>query len=139
MSDDGLLLLKVVRDRRAEPRSPSTGRRSLPRYGITDSCAITVTLEGAAGDVLLRQAADLLDISSGGASLLTAGGPSLVAGAKVVLDFSDLKGWAVGQKPAEIRWVQAESGLVDLVLLGAQFVEPIERVLETIPPIAVEQ
>lgn len=139
MADDQLLLLKVVQDRRAEPRSPSTGRRSFPRYRITDGSAITVEVEGAECDVLLQQRADLLDLSSGGASLLTGGAPLLVVGERVVLDFSDLKGWALGQRLADIRWVQDESGLGDLVLLGVQFVEPIARFLETIPSIVVEE
>ena len=139
MADDELLLLKVVLDRRAEPRSPSTGRRNFPRYRITDGSAIKVEIKGAECDVLLQQRADLLDLSSGGASLLTGGAHLLVVGARVVLDFSDLKGWALGQRLAEIRWVQDESGLGDLVLVGVQFVEPIARFLETIPSIVVEE
>ena len=138
MADDELLLLKVVRDRRADPRSPSTGRRFFPRYRITDGSAVTVEIERA-GDALLQQRADLLDISSGGASLLTAADPLLVAGAGVVVDFSDLRDWPVGQRPAEIRWVQVDAGLLDLVLLGVQFLEPIERLWETIPAIVVEE
>jgi hypothetical protein len=68
--------------------------------------------------------------------LVTGADEMFVPGAPVILDFSELDGWETGQQVSEIRWIQPESDLVDLVLLGVQFLEPIEGLLERIPPVS---
>ena len=136
MKGDEPVVLKLKGDRRGARRAPSTGRRLLPRYGMPNGNALQIRVKAVNGEVSFEKPADLLDIGEGGASLVTSADERFVPGAPVILDFSGLDGWETGHKASEIRWIQPESDLVDLVLMGVQFLEPIEGLLERIPPVS---
>ena len=72
------------------------------------------------------QSADLLDLSHRSAAVLTRASQSFEIGAELSLDCSGVPGLGPSPLEAVVRWSQDDVDLADLVLLGLEFIQPLE-------------
>ena len=72
------------------------------------------------------QSADLLDLSHRSSAVLTRASQSFEIGAELSIDCSGVPGLGPSPLEAVVRWSQDDVDLADLVLLGLEFIQPLE-------------
>ena len=136
MSDDLAPVLKLIADRRSSERSGASARRANRRFRVTNEASLALR---STGETVLIFEADLLDVSCGGACVLTCCAEIFQVGTTLQADFSSLKGWGLKETQVCIKWIEEEKNTGSgFLMLGLEFMRAFDSIEQIAPAIDLE-
>ena len=135
MDSDFVPVLKLVADRRSTDRSGASARRAHRRFRVTNESSLA--LKSTDGAVVTFEA-DLLDLSCGGACVLTCCSEIFQVGTTLHADFTSLKGWGLQEVEVGIKWIDDKNPGSGFVMLGLEFAHVFDRIEQIAPVVDLE-
>ena len=132
---DSVPVLKLIADRRSSDRSGASARRAHRRFRVTNEASLALR---STGETVVMFEADLLDVSCGGACVLTCCSEIFQVGATLQADFTSLKGWGLKEIEVGIKWIDDKNPGSGFLMLGLEFMRAFDRIEQVAPAVDLE-